>query len=579
MGGPTNPSAPSGAADQPKAPLLKGIEAYATDALCYVTLKSLCDVGDEMTDLHGVLPQTFVAVDNNNGNTDMLNAFLTWMHLRNGYKVLLKKVDSSCELIKIFDKYHELSATSFQDGITPEEATAAGAAMDGLEKQFRCYEGDLDDKKIDDTLKSCNAWIDEATGFIAGFKHEDVWAPVEKHHYASGRSAESSSNTNEDDEQRLEPENDIFYLFSNDRETAVGSGDTRDAATVPGAQQTTSGSTSGSFGDVDIQGRIINECLNNKQYYNDMYQAKSNVKEIQGFADKLLTEETFAKVQSNTDPEFENLKEAYEVTSEAYNELLDQMPIFQLVWDTYREYNSARRELTRKELTEVEKAALTARMSDLEEQFRGNEGFLAYGRLYAFNARCEITLLLLRCLNEMVEKLSSEEANVTGGEAASPIPPEATTASSDNGKVAGKGTEDASEIKEPSAAATAELDNNGHVNEMASTGGGILRGAPVTTANNSASSDKAASPTPPEAATASPRSQEHVEQDTDAATEGIVLSAGPTLEVYNEALTSDTPLKTTGIFPEALSTAVPSGLTFPTGALPILAAVFIMAAV
>ncbi|GIX61647.1 ATP-dependent chaperone ClpB [Babesia caballi] len=262
--------------------------------------------------------------------------------------------------------------------------------------------------------------------------------------------------------------------------------------TNPGAQQTNSGSTSVSFGNVDFYTTIIRQYFNNMNYYNDMYQANNNVDQIQGLAGKLLTEETLAKVQSGTGPTYEKLKEAYEVASKAYNELRDQLPNFQLVWDAHREYNFARRELTRKELTEVEKDKLKARMSEIEKRFRGREGFVAHGQLYTFTGRCNLTLFRLQHLNEMVEKLSSEEANVTGGEAASPIPPEVTTASSDNGKVAGKGTEDASEIKEPSAAATAELDNNGHVNEMASTGGGILRGAPVTTANNSASSDKAA---------------------------------------------------------------------------------------
>ncbi|GIX61698.1 papilin-like isoform X3 [Babesia caballi] len=81
---------------------------------------------------------------------------------------------------------------------------------------------------------------------------------------------------------------------------------------------------------------------------------------------------------------------------------------------------------------------------------------------------------------------------------------------------------------------------------------GILRGAPVTTANNPASTEGAASPTLPVAAAASPRSQEHVEQDTDTTASSAIS--------------------------EAPSTAVASGLTFPTAALPILAAVFIMAA-
>ncbi|GIX61644.1 zinc finger protein 106 isoform X1 [Babesia caballi] len=552
MGGPTNPSTPSGAADQHKAPLLKDVEAYASDVIVCQAAKAICDLRRQMVDLNVNVTNNCAAGKNSKGDFRALPLLIKCKSIANSYNVLLKKVDSLCKLIKIFHKYRELSAVLSRDGVTQEEATAARTAMDELEKQFRIYEGYLNYKSIYDTLKSCTAWIADATDFIAWFKHEGDWEPMEEHHYASESSAESSI-TNDDDTERREPEDDTCYLSSDDRETAVGSGEARDAAPVPGAQQTISGSPSGSFGDVDIQARIIHEYLNSKQHYKAMYLANNDVNRIRGLAGELLTDETLTKVQSGTGPKFEKLKEAYEVASEAYNELRDELPTFQLVWDTYREYDFARRELTRKGLTEVEKAALTARMSGLEQRLRGHDGFLDYGQLYTFTGRCNLTLFRLQHLNEMVEKLSSEEANVTGGEAASPTLPEAATAPSDNGRVAGKGDEDASEIKEPSAAPTAELHKNGHVIEMASTGGGILRVAPVTTANNPASTDGAVSPTLPEAATVSPRSQEHVEQDTDT--------------------------KVSITFPEAPSTAVPSGLTFPTGALPILTAVFIMAAI
>ncbi|GIX61695.1 phosphoenolpyruvate carboxylase, putative [Babesia caballi] len=554
MGGPTNPSTPSGAADQHKAPLLKGIEYLTSNEKLQHQIEFICGMQKQYMDLVLTLIP-IMRKYNNYVDTDpsILGDKSAAQDIQGRSEAIGETIRNYRSILELFHKYRELSAVLSRDGVTQEEATAARTAMDELKKQFRIYEGYLNYKSIYDTLKSCTTWIADATDFIAGFKHEGDWEPMEEHHYASGRSAESPSNTASDVAGRRELEDDICYLFSNDRETAVGSGEARDAAPVPGAQQTISGSPSGSFGDAEFQARIIHEYLNKKEYYNAMYLANNDVNRIRGLAGKLLTEETLTKVQSNTDPEFEKLKEAYEVASEAYNELRDELPTFQLVWDTYREYDFARRELTRKELTEVEKAALTARMSGLEQRLRGHDGFLDYGQLCTFIARCGRALPLMQHLNEMVEELSSEEANVTGGEAASATLPEAATAPSDNGRVAGKGDEDASEIKEPSAAPKAELDNNGHVNEMASTGGGILRGAPVTTANNPASTEGAASPTLPVAAAASPRSQEHVEQDTD------------------------TKVRIT--FRKAPFTTLKSGqLTFSTGALCILAAVFIMAA-
>ncbi|GIX61652.1 IclR family transcriptional regulator [Babesia caballi] len=558
MGGPTNPSTPSGAADQHKAPLLKGIEYLTSNEKLQHQIEFICGMQKQYMDLVLTLIP-IMRKYNNYVDTDpsILGDKSAAQDIQGRSETIDETIRNYRSILELFHKYRELSAVLSRDGVTQEEATAARTAMDELEKQFRIYEGYLNYKSIYDTLKSCTAWIADATDFIAWFKHEGDWEPMEEHHYASESSAESSI-TNDDDTERREPEDDTCYLSSDDRETAVGSGEARDAAPVPGAQQTISGSPSGSFGDVDIQARIIHEFLNKMNYYNAMYLANNDVNRIRGLAGKLLTEETLTKVQSNTDPEFEKLKEAYEVASEAYNELRDELPTFQLVWDTYREYDFARRELTRKELTEVEKAALTARMSGLEQRLRGHDGFLDYGQLCTFIARCGRALPLMQHLNEMVEELSSEEANVTGGEAVSPTLPEAATASSDNGRVAGKGDEDASEIKEPSAAPTAELHKNGHVIEMASTGGGILRVAPVTTANNPASTDGAVSPTPPEAATAP-------------SDNGRVAGKGD--EQYTDTKVRITSRKA------PFTTLKSAQLTFSTGALRILAAVFIIAAV
>ncbi|GIX61696.1 uncharacterized protein BcabD6B2_11310 [Babesia caballi] len=553
MGGPTNPSTPSGAADQHKAPLLKDVEYLTSTKNLKHQIEIICGMQKQYMDLVLTLIP-IMRKYNNYVDTDpsILGDKSAAQDIQGRSEAIGETIRNIRSILELFHKYRELSAVLSRDGVTQEEATAARTAMNELKKQFRIYEGYLDDKSIYDTLKSCTAWIADATDFIAGFKHEGDWEPMEEHHYASGRSAESPSNTASDVAGRRKLGSGAFYALPTETKINAEKIESQGVPPVPGAQQTISGSPSGSFGDAEFQAGLIHEYLNKMNYYNAIYMANNDVEQIRGLAGKLLTDETLTKVQSGTGPKFEKLKEAYEVASEAYNELRDELPTFQLVWDTYRDYDFARRELTRKELTEVEKAALTARMSGLEQRLRGHDGFLDYGQLCTFIARCGRALPLMQHLNEMVEELSSEEANVTGGEAASATLPEAATAPSDNGRVAGKGDEDASEIKEPSAAPKAELDNNGHVNEMASTGGGILRGAPVTTANNPASTEGAASPTLPVAAAASPRSQEHVEQDTDTTASSAIS--------------------------EAPSTAVASGLTFPTAALPILAAVFIMAA-